>query len=136
VVESTVRAVVVFDDEQQLDWPRSALPAAVQPGMAVVVRLISTAVAEVGLRADAEAGSRPAGQAVAGWQGEVTAHSPTGGWLIRLPGGQQLRWPDTPELAAQSGAPVSLQLTPDLEDTQSRRRQVTRLLDDIFGNPA
>jgi len=148
-------AVVAFDDGQQLDWPRSGLPAAVQPGVAVVVRLAPAGAVEPGPGADAEAGSpaagqteagsqaagqtaagQAAGQTAAGWQGEVTAHPSGSGWLVQLAGGQQLHWPHASELAASPGAPVSLQLTPDLEDTHARRRRVTSLLDDIFGNPA
>ena len=53
-----------------------------------------------------------------------------------MPDGSTLRWPVDSEIAAQADSAVSLELTPDAEDTAARRQRVTGLLDDIFSNPA
>ena len=117
-------AVVVLDDGQQLDWPRSTLPADAQPGVAVALSLSPIPQTREGETAEAT-------QAEGGWQGELALEADH--WVVRLSDGQELRWPTPAAVEAQAGGPVSLQLQVDLEDTQARRQRVSDLLDDIFG---
>ena len=119
-------AVVVLDDGQQLDWPRSTLPASVQPGMAVALSL-SPAPRSHEVEGEAQASA----QATDDWQGELTQEE--GRWIIRLTDGQALQWPAGLVTLAQSDNQVILQLAVDAEETEARRRRVTDLLDDIFG---
>ena len=110
-------AILVLDDEQQLDWPRSTLPDDVRPGVAVVLSLT------LGIRCAPH------------WRGELSTHEETGGWVIRMADGQSLRWPTALDPMAQAGGSVSLQLMVDAEDTAARRQRVADLLDDIFRTP-
>jgi hypothetical protein len=119
-------AVVILDDGQQLDWPRSTLPASVQPGMAVVLSLSPA----TGPR-ELEGEDQVSAQATDEWGGELTQEA--GRWIVRLAGGQVIRWPAGLTMLAQSDNQVSLQLAVDAEDTEARRRRVADLLDDIFG---
>jgi hypothetical protein len=119
-------AVVVLDDGQQLDWPRSTLPASVQPGMAVALSLsLATGSREV------EEEDQVSAQATDDWKGELTQEK--GRWIVRLADGQMLQWPAGLATLAQSDDQVTLQLTIDAEDTEARRQRVASLLDDIFG---
>jgi hypothetical protein len=119
-------AVVVLDDGQQLDWPRSILPASVQPGMAVALSLSpATRSREV------EGEDQALAHATDDWQGELTQEE--GRWIVRLADGQVLQWPAGLATLAQSDNQVTLQLAVDAEDTKARRRRVADLLDDIFG---
>ena len=95
-------AVVVFDDEQRLDWPRRYLPENARPGDAVLVRV-----------------TRPDKDSLPG-------ECDTSG-QIAIAQNQSLRWP-TP-LAA---GPVSLAIEVDAEDTAARKARVRSLLNDIF----
>jgi len=117
-------AVLVLDDGQQLDWPRSTLPTDAQPGVAVALSL--SPIPQAG---EGEAAEAP--QAESGWQGELALEADH--WVVRLTDGQELRWPTPAALEAQAGGTVRLQLQVDLEDTQARRQRVRDLLDDIFG---
>jgi hypothetical protein len=119
-------AVVVLDDGQQLDWPRSTLPASVQPGMAVALSLSPAPRSH-----EVEGEDQALIQATDEWQGELTQEE--GGWIVRLTGGQTLQWPAGLVALAQSDNQVILQLAVDAEDTKARRRRVADLLDDIFG---
>ncbi len=125
-------AVVVLDDRQQLDWPRTALPPDAGPGMAVVINLKPAMPGRRQARANTM-GRAPAAQ-IAGWHGRWTANLQTGERFIQLADGQQLRWSATPELAAQAEGSIVLELVPDAEDTRARREKVAKLVDDIFGN--
>jgi hypothetical protein len=119
-------AVVVLDDGQQIDWPRSTLPASVQPGMAVALSLSpATGSREV------EGEDQVSAQAADDWKGVLAQEE--GHWLVRLADGQVLQWPAGLTTLAQSDNQVVLQLVADAEDTEARRRRVTDLLDDIFG---
>ncbi len=120
-------AVVVLDDEQQLDWPRSTLPADARPGMAVALSLAPVAKPPSG----PHTGKDISAQTTGGWQGNLTAGR--GGWVVQLADGQSLRWPAEVTTTAQAGSQVSLQLAVDAEDTEARRKRVAGLLDDIFG---
>ncbi len=119
-------AVVVLDDGQQINWPRSILPADVRPGMAVVLDLALVAGPPEG-----EGDVVPFGETGSGWQGELTTEE--GRWVVRLADGQELHWPITMTAMAQPGSRVNLQLQVDAEDTEARRKRVSDLLDDIFG---
>jgi hypothetical protein len=119
-------AVVVLDDGQQLDWPRSTLSASVQPGMAVALSLSPAPRSH-----EVEGEDQASGQARDDWQGELTQEE--GRWIIRLTDGQALQWPAGLVTLAQSDNQVILQLAVDVEETKARRRRVTDLLDDIFG---
>ncbi len=119
-------AVVVLDDGQQLDWPRSTLPASVQPGMAVALSLSPAPRSR-----EVEGEGQALVQATDEWQGELTQEE--GRWIVRLADGQALQWPAGLVTLAQSDDQVILQLAVDAEDTKARRRRVAGLLDDIFG---
>jgi hypothetical protein len=119
-------AVVVLDDGQQIDWPRSTLPASVQPGMAVALSL-SPATGSREVEGEDQVSARAADD----WKGVLAQEE--GGWFVRLADGQVLQWPAGLVTLAQSDNQVILQLTVDAEDTEARRRRVTDLLDDIFG---
>lgn len=120
-------AVVVLDDEQLLDWPRAYLPADVQSGQAVVLRLVTTAAAGA---------AAIAAQVTAGWPARLTTDEQSGGPLLRLEGGQTLRWPLPVEVSSQTEVEYHLTLTEDAEDTAARRQRVASLLEDIFGEQA
>ena len=125
-------AIVVLDDGQQLDWPRSSLPADARPGMAVALSL-SFAAGHPSVPPIEEGGDSVSAQVMGGWQGKLTTGE--SGWMIQLADGQSLRWPITIATAAQPGSQVNLQLAVDAEDTEARRKRVADLLDDIFGPP-
>jgi hypothetical protein len=110
-------AVIVFDDGQQLDWPRDRLPASIKSGQAVKLA--------VQPGSDFQAAAQPAES----WAGNQR------GPHITLPDGQTFNLPET-ELttaAATTETPVSLSLAPDEAETKARRARVKSLLDDIFG---
>jgi hypothetical protein len=142
MVETTVRgvidrfegeyAVVVLDDRQQLDWPRAALPPGAQPGMAVAIQVKPAMPSKRRVRTDDVQGA--SASQITGWHGRWIANVQTGERLIQLADGQQVRWPVTPELAAQAEGSIVLQLVPDAEETRARREKVAKLVDDIFGN--
>lgn len=125
-------ALVVLDDGQQLVWPRSTLPADVRPGMSVVLNLSPATGQQPGsLEAEGEEG-KVSVQATKDWRGELTLEE--GRWIVRLADGQELEWQAGVPIMAQSDSQVILQLAVDAEDTEARRRRVTNLLDDIFGD--
>ncbi|MEJ2555000.1 MAG: DUF3006 domain-containing protein [Anaerolineae bacterium] len=103
-------AVVVLDDGQQLDWPRSTLPSSVQPGMAVALNLWPASRSR-----EVEGEDQALAQATDDWRGELTQEE--GRWIIRLADGQTLHLPAGLVTLAQSNDQVILQ----------------DLLDDIFG---
>jgi hypothetical protein len=119
-------AVLVLDDGQQLDWPRSTLADDAQPGMAVVLSLSFLAES-----LEPEDEDNLSAQAADTWQGELATEQSR--WLVRFPDGQKLNWPTTMAAMAQRGSRVNLLLLVDAEDTEARRKRVTGLLDDIFG---
>lgn len=125
-------AVVVLDDGQQLDWPRSALPHDIRPGTSVVLSLGPRSEGTVrGALADTEGDELPPEGGDA-WAGELTTGPE--GWIVRLSDGQSLRWPAGVGMLAPSDNHIVLQLVADAEDTEARRRRVADLIDDIFGN--
>ena len=95
--------VIVFDDEQRLDWPRRFAPEDARSSDAVVVRLIPPAEAH--------------------WTGESDEHG-----TITLGKHQILHWPG--EVAA---GPIALALEIDAADSAARKERVRGLIDDIFG---
>jgi hypothetical protein len=95
-------AVVVFDDDQRLDWPRRYLPADARAGDAVIVRV-----------AEAHA---------ARWSGQADRSG-----RITLLGEQVLHWPGVIE-----AEPLSLAIDVDAGDTTARKARVRGLIDDIF----
>ncbi len=94
--------VIVFDDEQRLDWPRRFAPDNARSSDAVIVKLT--------LPDDAH------------WTGECDEHG-----QITLSKNQSLHWPG--ELAA---GPIALALEVDAADTAARKERVRGLIDDIF----
>ncbi len=94
--------VVVFDDEQRLDWPRRYAPQDAKSSEAVVVRLTSPDEAH--------------------WSGASDARG-----KIALGKNQALQWPG--EIAA---GPIALAMQIDAEDTAARKERVRGLIDDIF----
>lgn len=114
-------AVIVLDDGQRLDWPRSNLPPEVSAGVAVTLD-VSRATAS----AEAAAGGV--------WMGKVGRCRRVSAQAAGVPillGDQTLRWPEAEAL--QAGQTVAVRITVDDEDTAARRRRVRALLDDIFG---
>jgi hypothetical protein len=64
--------VVVFDDEQRLDWPRRFVPAEAKSGDAVIVR--TAAAGEACWSGEGEtAGKITLGRQTIQWPGEITA---------------------------------------------------------------
>jgi hypothetical protein len=95
-------AVVVFDDDQRLDWPRRYLPPEAKAGDAVIVRV-------------AEAHESR-------WSGQSDSSG-----RITLANAQTLQWP-----GAIDAAPVALDVAVDAGDTAARKERVRSLVDDIF----
>ena len=128
-------AVVVLDDGQSVTWPRSGLPLEATPGTAVRLSLsFAPSGAPDGLaRSDA---SLLSPGVAARLPAQAKRDAQTGQWLLTLADGSSLRWSVDADVAAQADAAVSLELTPDAEDTAARRQRVTGLLDDIFSHPA
>jgi hypothetical protein len=127
-------AVVVLDDDQQINWPRSALPSEVTPGTAVVLSLSFVAHRfPPGYVYECESKDVVAARAPTGLRATLIHDVDSGQWLLQIAGGETLRWPVEGEAMAQSGGMVNLELTPDAEDTAARRQRVAGLLDDIFG---
>jgi hypothetical protein len=116
-------AVIVLDDDQEIRWPLSRLPAGCQPGMAVQLQLVtrsSSGVEQAAVYARLPVRVRQLGQ-----QAE---------WEVRLEDDIIVKWP-SPDLAMMSATePLALELVPDVEDTVARRRRVRGLVDDIFGS--
>ncbi len=94
--------VVVFDDEQRLDWPRRYAPQDAHSSDAVIVRLTPPDAAH--------------------WSGESDA-----GGKIALGQQQSLQWPG--EIVS---GPVALTMEIDAEDTAARKERVRGLIDEIF----
>jgi hypothetical protein len=63
--------VVVFDDEQRLDWPRRFVPKDAKSGDAVIVRIIPAD--EAHWSGEGKAGKIALGKQVLQWRGEITA---------------------------------------------------------------
>ncbi len=95
-------AIVVFDDDQRLDWPRQYLPPDARSGDAVIVRVAEPHDAR--------------------WTGEIDRAG-----RVRLAANQSLQWP----AAIEAGA-ISLAVEIDAEDTAARKERVRNLIDDIF----
>ncbi len=95
--------VIVFDDEQRLDWPRRFAPDNARSSDAVIVRLAPPDKTR--------------------WIGESDEHG-----QITLGKNQALHWPG--EIAA---GPIALALEIDAGDTAARKERVRGLIDDIFG---
>jgi hypothetical protein len=115
------------------------LPLEVTPGTAVVLSLSSvTRHFPPGYVYECERDAQPVADADAsapiGLPATLIHDAQSGQWLLRLAGGETLRWPAEGEVVAQSGGTVNLELTPDAEDTAARRQRVAGLLDDIFGS--
>jgi hypothetical protein len=108
-------AVIVFDDEQQLDWPRDRLPASVRPGQTVNLTVQPTDELQA------------AGQPEGGWSGQQH------GGKITMADGQTLTLP-TSEIsaAAETETAVTMLVEADEAATQARQARVKSLLDDIF----
>ncbi len=64
--------VVVFDDEQRLDWPRRFVPKDAKSGDAVIVRLVSADEAHWSGESDA-VGKIALGKQTIQWPGEIVA---------------------------------------------------------------
>ncbi len=94
--------VVVFDDEQRLDWPRRYAPQDVRSSDAVIVRLTTPDEAH--------------------WSGESDASG-----KITLGRQQSLQWPG--EIVP---GPAALAMEIDAEDTAARKERVRGLIDEIF----
>ena len=95
-------AIVVFDDDQRLDWPRRYLPTEAKAGDAVIVR------------ADTPNEAR--------WPGNADRSR-----RITLAPAQSLKWP----ASIKAGA-VSLSIEVDAGDTAARKERVRGLIDDLF----
>ncbi len=95
-------AVVVFDDDQRLDWPRRYLPAGARAGDAVVVRIVEAHAAR--------------------WSGQADRSG-----QITLMDKQTLHWPGGIE-----AKPIALAIDVDADDTAARQARVRGLIDDIF----
>lgn len=65
--------VVVFDDEQRLDWPRRFVPEAAKSGDAVIVRVMSADDAH--WSGESEADKITLGKQSIQWPGEIAAGS-------------------------------------------------------------
>ena len=63
--------VVVFDDEQRLDWPRRFVPAEAKSGDAVIVRVVPADDAH--WSGKGEAGKIKLGKQSIDWPGEIAA---------------------------------------------------------------
>jgi hypothetical protein len=63
--------VVVFDDEQRLDWPRGFAPEDAKSGDAVIVRIAPAD--DVHWSGDSEAGKIALGKQAIQWPGEIAA---------------------------------------------------------------
>ncbi|MBC7249439.1 MAG: DUF3006 domain-containing protein [Anaerolineae bacterium] len=114
-------AVIVLDDGQRLDWPRSSLPPDVSAGMAVTLNV-----------SQATASAEAVAEGV--WIGKVGQRRGVSAQAAGVPillGDQTLRWPEAEAL--QAGQTVAVRMAVDDEDTAARRRRVRALLDDIFG---
>ena len=147
-------AVVVLDDDQQMNWPRSGLLPQADPGTAVRLRLRfarsrppdnsnNADAAGVGGHIGASGAAPLRKQALLRTAASVAANlmydalAPLAEqWVLKLPDGGSLRWAasgastDTVSLAP---GPVSLELIPDAADTAARRQRVAGLLDEILG---
>lgn len=95
-------AVVVFDDDQRLDWPRRYLPPEAKAGDAVIVRVAEAHESRWSGRSDSS--------------GRIT-----------LANAQTLQWP-----GAIDAATVALDVAVDADDTAARKERVRSLVDDIF----
>jgi len=95
-------AIVVFDDDQRLDWPRRYLPPEAKAGDAVIVR------------ADTPNEAR--------WSGKADRSR-----QITVAPAQSLKWP----ASIKAGA-VSLSIEVDAGDTAARKERVRGLIDDLF----
>ncbi len=124
-------AVVVLDDGQQLDWPRSGLPAGAGPGAALRLS-VSFATSPAGDRPATDCAQGAAPGAGAGLTADLVRDAGSGQWVLELADGSRLRWPFGSELAVGQTGPVMLELLPDAQETAARRRRVAGLLDDIF----
>jgi len=63
--------VVVFDDDQRLDWPRRFVPEEAKPGDAVIVRVVPAD--EAYWSGDGEVGKITLGKQIIQWPGEIAA---------------------------------------------------------------
>ena len=63
--------VVVFDDDQRLDWPRRFVPKEAKPGDAVIVRVVPAD--ESHWSGTSEAGKLVLGQQTIQWPGKIAA---------------------------------------------------------------
>jgi hypothetical protein len=63
--------VVVFDDEQRLDWPRRFVPEGAKSSDAVIVRIVPAD--EAHWSGEGEAGKIMLGKQVIQWPGEIAA---------------------------------------------------------------
>lgn len=124
-------AVIVLDDEQQLLWPRAALPALAQSGTAVRLHLVFPPSEVSGEICPAQS-ILPNGVA-AELPAKVQYDAASGQWQLVLADGSVLHWPTESALLAADQA-VQLRLVVDLEDTVARRKRVQSLLDELFGN--
>jgi hypothetical protein len=95
-------AIVVFDDDQRLDWPRRYLPQAAKAGDAVIVRV------------DSPDETR--------WPGQADR----AGQIVLSPG-QSINWP-----TSLKAGKVSLSIEVDAGDTAARKERVRGLIDDLF----
>ena len=95
-------AIVVFDDDQRLDWPRRYLPQAAKAGDAVIVRVDTLDEAR--------------------WPGKADRSK-----RIALSATQALKWP-----ASLKAGEVSLSIEVDAGDTAARKERVRGLIDYLF----
>jgi hypothetical protein len=111
-------ALLALDDGQRLVWPRERLPLGAVGGMAVVLRLGKAA--EMHARGSTRA-----------WNGVVSAQTQGCGPVlaVRL-GTQSLNWPAVAGVSAGEEVAVSIQV--DAADTDRRRQEVRRLVNDLF----
>ena len=95
-------AIVVFDDDQRLDWPRRYLPQEAKAGDAVVVRVDTPDEARWPCKAERSK-------------------------RITLAPAQSLKWP-----ASLKAGELSLSIEIDADDTAARKERVRGLIDDLF----
>ncbi len=95
-------AIVVFDDDQRLDWPRRYLPQDARAGDAVIVRVAAPNEAR--------------------WPGKADRSR-----QITFAPAQSLKWP-----ASLKAGEVSLSIEVDAGDTAARKERVRGLIDDLF----
>lgn len=111
-------ALIAFDDEQRLAWPRERLPEGAKEGMAIILDL--NRAAEMRDR-----------ESTGTWEGTVRVQALTQGPSLRIQlGKQSLKWPVVRGLS--SGEPVVMRMHIDVEGTEQRRQRVKALLDDLF----